>query len=547
MQFICFYSRAMGKALLINPSYFRTYGSNEGGIAFPVYPILSLSAIAGALKSRGHKVTILDLSYRPYDPRVIREIIVAERPDAVGVTATTPLANQLRDISFVVKDISSDIITVGGGAHPSALPLETMKESMLDVVATGEADFALADLLDGKDRGSIPGLYWRDGDEVKANMPGGLIEDLDNLPMPAWEDYPPDCNEKMTRIIARYTPVSTIEFSRGCVFQCDFCGSKNTMGLGYRKKSPERCADELIRLESLGFREIVLVDDIFTSDNEWAARVCEAIIHKQVRIAWTCTNGIRVDSANPELFSLMKRAGCYRVYFGFESGNENVLKAFGKGGRATLTKGIEAVEMARAAGLEPNGFFMVGLTGDTQESMQDTIDYARTVKLDTMKCGMTTPYPGTPMFRTLRQQGRIKTFDWDQYTVYNKAEEIYDHPSLDWETIKLYFKKFYAEAYFKNPTYMWRRLKFMIKNHEIVWNVFYTLKFWIMIWGRGNAPEKETYAFEPEWRKLDTQPSDIIGTYPVPQAKSGVSRRKALAKGSIRRGHNGPEAPDPSP
>jgi anaerobic magnesium-protoporphyrin IX monomethyl ester cyclase len=290
------------------------------------------------------------------------------------------------------------------------------------------------------------------------------------------------------------------------------------MGKGYRKKSPERCAEELVRIGRLGYREVVVNDDIFTSDNEWAAAVCEEIIRRRPDVAWTCNNGIRVDSANTELFRLMRRAGCYRVYFGFESGNDEVLQAFGKGGRATLDKGVEAVEMAREAGLEPNGFFMVGLTGDTEESMQDTIDYARRVRLDTMKCGMCVPYPGTPMFRGLHEAGRIKTFDWDQYTVYNQAENIYDHPTLEWDTIKRYFKKFYSEAYFKNPRYLGRRFWFMVRNNEIFWNVFYTLKFWGMIWGRPKAPEREKYRYEDEWRKLDLRPDEPVREYPVPRA-----------------------------
>jgi anaerobic magnesium-protoporphyrin IX monomethyl ester cyclase len=519
----------VAKALLINPSYFRTYGSNEGGLAFPVYPILSLSAVGGALKARGHQITILDLSYREYDPRTIRELIVREGFDAVGITATTPLANQMRDISFLVKDISPDILTVGGGAHPSALPRETMNESCLDAVAAGEGDFSLADLLDGKNFADVPGLYWRRDGAIQASVPGGLIENLDDLPMPAWEDYPSECHKRVTRLIARYRPVTTIEFSRGCVFKCDFCGSKNTMGLGYRKKSPERCADELARLQALGYREVVLVDDIFTSDNHWAAKVCEAIIRRGLKIAWTCTNGIRVDSANPELFALMKRAGCYRVYFGFESGNDEVIRAFGKGGRATLEKGVKAVEMARKVGLEPNGFFMVGLTGDTEASMQDTIDYAKRVALDTMKCGITTPLPGTPMFDALRRSGRIKTLDWDQYTVYNKAEALYDHATLDWDTIKRYFDKFYVEAYFKNPRYMWRRFVFMLRNHEIFWNVLYAARFWLVMRGTGKPPERERYEFEQVWRRLDTRIDAPLGVYPVPVALSGRSRRIALA------------------
>ena len=310
----------MGKALLINPSYFRTYGSNEGGIAFPVYPILSLSALGGALRARGHEFRILDLSYRQYDPDFIREVIRRESPDLVGITATTPLANQMRDISWIVRELSDDIITVAGGAHPSAMPEETMRESALDVVAAGEHDFTAADLLDGKAPDTIPGIWWRDGaGNICNNPPARMIDDLDDLPIPAWDGYPPECNERVTRIIARYRPMTTIEFSRGCVFQCDFCGSKNTLGLGYRKKSPGRCAEEMLRLSSLGFREAVLVDDIFTSDNSWAAAVCEELIRKDVPMKWTCQNGIRVDSANPELFSLMQKAGCYRVFFGFET------------------------------------------------------------------------------------------------------------------------------------------------------------------------------------------------------------------------------------
>ena len=161
----------MGKALLINPSYFRTYGSNEGSIAFPVYPILSLSAIGGVHKARGHQVKILDLSYRVYDPAMIRELIEAEKPDAGGITATTPLANQMRDISFLVKDISPDILTVAGGAHPAAMPLETMRESRLDALVAGEGDFVLADLLDGKAPADIPGLHWRQNGDINMNAP----------------------------------------------------------------------------------------------------------------------------------------------------------------------------------------------------------------------------------------------------------------------------------------------------------------------------------------------------------------------------------------
>jgi anaerobic magnesium-protoporphyrin IX monomethyl ester cyclase len=511
----------VGRALLINPSYFRTYGSNEGGIAFPVYPVLSLASLAGAALERGHDATILDLSYRRYDPDLLRQVIRDVRPDVVGITATTPLANQMRDISYLVKDVSPDIITVGGGAHPTALPRETLGQSALDAVAVGEADFLLAELLDHGHPDRLDGVALRRGDDVIETAPAPLLDDLDALPMPAWEIYPREGGARVTRIVARHRPVATVEFSRGCLYRCDFCGSKNTMGMGYRKKSPARCAEELVRLAALGYREVVVNDDIFTSDNEWAAAVCEEIIRRRPGIAWTCNNGIRVDSATDELFTLMQRAGCYRVYFGFESGSDEVIRSFGKGGRATLDRGIEAVDKARRAGLEPNGFFLVGLTADTEETMQQTIDYAKRVRLDTMKCGLCIPFPGTPMFRELNRAGHIRTFDWDAYTVYNDAEAIFDHPRLSWSTISHYFRRFYIEAYLRNPAYLWRRFRFMIKNNEVFWNAYYTVKFWMLLRRSPTAASEERYAYEDRWRPLDLDPATVLGDVAVPRGRRG--------------------------
>jgi radical SAM superfamily enzyme YgiQ (UPF0313 family) len=440
--------------------------------------------------------------------------------------------NQARDLSFLVKDIDPDITTIAGGAHPSALPRESLEESALDLVACGEGDHVVADLLDGRRPTDVAGLYVRTADGIVSTGPGGLREDLDSLPMPAWENYPAEAKTTASKLLARNLPVTSIEFSRGCIYSCDFCASKNTMGRGYRKKSPQRCADELERLVSMGYREAVLHDDIFTTDTNWAKQVCEEIIRRKIGIAWTCSNGIRVDAVDRELFGLMKRAGCYRVYFGFETGNEDVLKAFGKGGRATLDRGVIAVDLAREAGLEPNGFFMVGLMPDTEKTMQDTIDYARRVRLDAMKCGICVPYPGTPMFQQLNAQGRIKSLDWDSYTVYNKAESIFDHPTLDWPTILRYFDRFYREVILKNPAYIWRRAKYLAKNGELFVNLKFAVRFYKLLSTRSAPPEPEPYAYADRWRPLDLKPDRHLTVYPVPRARRrGTALRSPAAGG----------------
>lgn len=494
----------MAHLLLINPSYLRTYGSNHAGIANPVYPILSLAVLGGAARRACHRVSLLDLSYRSYDPHFLRNFIMTQKPDVVGITATTPLANQMRDISFLVKAISREIIVMGGGAHASSLPLETMQESLLDLVVRDEGDLTITEIMDGKPLSDIQGIIWR-------NRDGGLIENprrplvpyLDDLSMPAWDLYPIDnYRKKISKIIARNSPLTTIEFSRGCLFKCDFCASKQTMGLGYRKKSPERCAEEMAHLYRLGYREVLLTDDIFTSDQKWAKMVCEAIIKKQVKMAWTCTNGIRVDSADDELFMMMKKAGCYRVHFGFESGNDEVLKKFGKGGKASLAQGNKAVKLARQAGLETWGMFMFGLSADNENSMEDTIQFAKKINVDIKKFGITVPFPGTPMFNELRQRGLMHTFDWDQYNVYNEAEPIFDHPQLSWQKIKEAYRRAYLEAYYKNPVYIIRRLWRALKTHEFFWDIYFGIRFFLMLLKPKDSGMEEKYAYQEKWMAL---------------------------------------------
>lgn len=511
----------MGKALLINPSWLSTYGKSDGGSAFPFYPVLALASMAGAIIERGHDVEILDLADQPYDAATIEERIRRFQPDIVGITASTPLVNQLRDISHIVREISPDIVTIGGGAHPTALPLETMRQSALDLVAVGEADFTIAHLLDGQAPDRLPGLVHRCGEALVETAAAPLIEDLDDLPFPAWEVYPLPRVPQMSRVIARYQPVTTIEFSRGCLFRCDFCGSKNTMGLGYRKKSPERCAEELVRLGRLGYREVILTDDIFTSDTEWAAAVCEAIIAADPGVAWTCSNGIRVDSARSDLFPLLREAGCYRVCFGFESGNDEVLRSFGKGGRASLEQGIEAVREARRADLEPDGLFMVGLSADTPETMQDTIEFAKRVPLDLIKCGICVPFPGTPYFDELHAAGRIRTYDWDAYSVWNQAEAIYEHPTLEWPVIIEAFNELYSRAVMRNPRYLWRRLRFVVRHREVIENIGFILQGWRTMRGVHRVGPSNRYAHEARWRGSELDSTSTITPRKPPKAVTG--------------------------
>lgn len=467
----------MANVLLINPSYRDSYGSAKAAIVDPIFPTLSLLTVASAAERAGHRVSILDLSYEQYDYRVVREKILALKPDVVGLTATTPLMNQVRDISVLVKSLSRDIRVVAGGSHVSALPAESLKESLLDAVVVGEGDITFPELLDGKKFADIRGIQYRDGETIRATAPRPFIENLDDLPMPAWHLYDSSIyKHKISRLLAKRRPLAMAEFSRGCVYKCDFCGSKNTMALGYRKKSPERCAEEVRMMHKFGYREFALADDIFTSDNKWAKAVSRAIAATGIDMAWSCTNGIRVESADTELFEVMRKAGCYRVSFGFETGNEDVLKAFGKGGRASIEKGHEAVNLARRAGIDTNGYFMLGLSPDTAATMRETIEFARTLPLDMMKFGIAIGFPGTKMFRDYRARGLIRSYNWDDYFIYSQ-EPLFAHPNLSYEQVQEHMNIAYRRAILANPGFIARRLKRGIKTGEFFWDAYYFLKF----------------------------------------------------------------------
>lgn len=472
-----FKANLMAKALLINPSYRDSYGSAKAAITDPIFPTLGLLTTAAMAESRGHKVEILDLSYDQYDYRVIEEAVKRSKPDVVGVTGTTPLMNQVRDISVLVKSISPSIVVMAGGAHVTALPEESLRESLLDLVVIGEGDHTFAELMDGRRLADVAGIFYREGDAVRKTASRPFIDDLDELPMPAWHLFDAQkYKDRISRLLARRPPLAMAEFSRGCVYKCDFCASKNTMALGFRKKSPKRCAEEVKLMHSFGYREFALADDIFTSDPAWARAVSEAILSTGLDMAWTCTNGIRVESADMELFSAMRRSGCYRVSFGFESGNDEVLKAFGKGGKATIEKGREAVKLARAAGIDTNGYFLLGLSSDNEDAMKDTIEYARSLELDMMKFGLAIAFPGTTMFKEYRERGLLRSYNWDDYFIYSERP-LFAHPRLSFQKVTEYAGKAYRRAVLTNPAFILRRLWRGIRTGEFFWDLYYLARF----------------------------------------------------------------------
>ncbi|MBU0980562.1 MAG: B12-binding domain-containing radical SAM protein [Nanoarchaeota archaeon] len=428
------------KILLVNPPSRSLYTRAEVKGAVPYNAPLTTAVLAAPLLKDGHEVAVFDFNLPGNSDAKFMKALDA-KPDYVGITFNTPLFPEAKRLAKMAHD--KGIKVLGGGPHASAIPVDTLKETDLDIVIVGEGDFTLPEIMK-HDLKDVKGICYKDQGKIKCNPPRPYMKDLDVIPFPAWQLY--DLSRYQSpSLVCKKNPLGFFESSRGCVFECSYC-NKCIFGRTFRSKSPRRAVDELKHMLKLGFKEIYFVDDGFSTQLERSKEICRLIIKEKLKFPWQLTNGIRVDRVDKELFTLLKKAGCYRVAFGIESGNEEVMRDFGK--HTKLEQVRQAVDWATKAGIETWGFFMLALPADTEETMQDTIDFAKSLNLTLAKYSITTPYPGTKLFNDLDKKGLIKSKDWGKYNVY-EPHEIYDHPQLSWPIINRYYKKAYREFYFR--------------------------------------------------------------------------------------------------
>lgn len=451
------------KILLVNLPFEKVYAKTSLKGVAPSTPPLSLACIGGSLLEKNHNVEIFDFNiYNKAEPIFIKKI-TEFKPDFVGITFVTPLIREADRISKIVKKINKNIIIIGGGPHCSSFPESSLKETEIDIAIVGEGDFNIQEILGGESLDHIKGIAYKKDNKIIINLKKEFIQDLDILPFPAHQLYNIH-KYRVSSAIARKNPVAWLETSRGCVYGCIYC-NKSCFGRTFRVKSPERVVKEFMMIKEMGFKEIHLTDDAFTTDMERAKKICELLTKNNVNIDWSTITGIRVDRVDFELLKKMKQAGCYRVYFGIESGNQTILNRIKKG--ITLEQIRKAVAWAKEAKLEVAGYFMIGLPGETEETMQQTIDFAKSLNLDLAKVSITIPLPATEMFSELEKTNLIKTYDWEKFKFYSIPSTIYDHQTLSWPTIEKYYKKFYRKI-FLNPKFIFKRIKNSIKNKTLI-------------------------------------------------------------------------------
>jgi len=465
------------RVLLVNPPYsVATYEKVDRKAGLLQNPILSLAMIAAPVLEDGHEVRIADVELEEDPYSYLVQELKDFQPDYVGVTGTTPMVIEMGRVAKMAKEYCPDVVTIAGGVHVTTFPREMLEQTAFHIAVIGEGDFTLRDIVRADDLAGVPGLAFKRNGEIVTTQARPPLDDLDQLPMPAWELYDIPRYVHSSKLVERESPTGLLEASRGCVFKCIYC-NKNVFGRKFRTKSPTRVVDEIERMLEIGFREIHIEDDGFSTDLNNAKAICDEIVRRGLEFPWTLINGIRVDRTDEELVRKLKEAGCYQVAFGVESGNQDVLDQVQKG--TTKDQVREALSMTRKAGLETFAFFMFGLPGDTEATMQDTIDFACELPLDIAKFAITIPLPGTQMFDEYDQQGLIRTKDWAQYLFHDTSAPVYEHPNLEWETIVAYYKEAYRQFYFR-PKVVARRVWRGIKTGHLLHDIGYALrtKWW---------------------------------------------------------------------
>jgi radical SAM superfamily enzyme YgiQ (UPF0313 family) len=469
------------KVLLLNPP-FTDYGGLEGhgGKTLP----LNLAYLASYLRSKRPDIEIkvldceaLGLHYQDIEVK-IRDI----NPDIVGITTPTPAFTQVLEICRIIKSISLKIIVVVGGPHPTALPHDTTAEPNIDISVVFEGEVTFAEVVEAIDKkmplDKIQGIVFKDKQKnIIHTALRPLIQDLDSLPFPARDLFP----------IERYFSPPTKRISdkksgnmitsRGCCYQCTYCMASFMWQRKVRLRSIKNVVDEIEEcLNKFDIGEFNFHDELFTISKGRTIEFCREVLKRNLDIAWVCM--VRVDYVDKETLDWMKRAGCKKIMFGFESGSQMILDLMKK--RVALEKAEEAVRLVKRAGIQTAGNFMLGNIGETEETMRQSIDLAKKLNTDTMAFFVASPYPGTEFYQIAKENGYFrKDFEWKDFTLVSNNLPPLNLPGLPAEDILKWQKKAYREYYLR-PRYILQKI-ISLRSKVDIENVYNGLKLFLRL------------------------------------------------------------------
>lgn len=488
-------ARKIKKVFLILPPY-----TIPATMPKRVQPPLGIAYLGAYLERAGYEVMLHDSLIEGFDhaevvyedfirygstDAQIREAISKFQPDVVGISCLfTIQAKSSYRICQIIKDLDPGIVTVMGGAHPSAMTEEVMAQGTVDFVIPAEGEMTFHQLLkaleSGDDLDKVPGIVFNRDGKMFRTQPGEFLMELDKLPFPARHLLPMHeyfAKDRPHGTATRYKRSTPIMTSRGCPAKCTFCSIHTVWGREFRGRSGQNVLDELkLLVDQYQIKEIQIEDDNLTYSKPRAHEVLDKIIEADLGLSFTTPNGIAAWVLDKPLLEKLRKAGFYRLTIAVESGNQQVLHDIVKK-PLQLKKVEEVVAMSKDLGFELDTFFVVGFPGETKEQIQDTFNFANKLNVDNAKFFIATPYPGTELYQTAKDNGFLNEgFDFHNGLSFTKAQiSTPDFSSSDLEAMVAkaslktqfnfmrrnplqYLKSFFKDYFLKEPSAIFRYL-----------------------------------------------------------------------------------------
>jgi len=429
-------------------------------------PPLGLASLAAYVIENDFSAAIVDALALELGPEEVCQRVKELSPKVIGLTSITPLFEANRRLAGLLRSKVPEALIVLGGHHATIFReslLETSPE--FDIIVYGEGERSLLSLVeafaqagwdkeaflsDANGLSKVPGIIFRTTNGATGTKRPPLIDDLDTLPFPARHLLPMHKYVPLPHQHSRL-PAIHVMGSRGCTFNCYYCNNTAVFGRRLRLRSPENIIAEIEQLKhDYGAKEIFFWDDTFTANRKWVLRLCEIILSEKIDITWSAAT--RVDLVDPELLPIMKRSGCWRLFFGIESGVQELLDMLNK--KITLQQASSAIRWAKDAGIETTASFMIALPGETPEMAKRTIRFALELEPTYADFHVTTPFPGTRIYQEASKHGRLN-MDFTRYDCYEPVFVPWGYK--DEEQIKKMLSLAKRSFYFR-PSYAIKKL-----------------------------------------------------------------------------------------
>lgn len=445
--------------LLINPPYIMETGKDrKETYEYAVLPPLGMLTLAGEFEKHSYKVSFIDAEVELMSDEEVFAKVLEIKPDMVGIYCITANFKRLIHLSTMIKEKLNSLIFFGG-PHVWHNWLDTMNTKVVDFAVVGEAEKSCIEVLDKLNKGEslrdIKGIAFKEKDEIIFTGTRPFLKDLNELAYPAFHlvditKYKPSPHHVLRK------PAVTMMVARGCPFKCTFCYVPYLFEGTYRTRSVDHVIGEIKQLvDKQGVKEVQFVDDLFGANKRWLDQFLDRIIEEKIDITWSCLT--RIDVMDWELAKKMKKAGCWCIFFGMESLDQEVLNAIDK--RQTVEQIENAIMACKKVGIQIRANFILGSPTETPEKARKMIDKLCKLNPDYVKFNVMCPYPGTRIYDEIVNDGKwgklIDGYDSDKLTNhevvfipsgYKNAEEI------------LEMRKYAYRKYYMRPRYIFSRI-----------------------------------------------------------------------------------------